>query len=361
MTNNHEMNKGLLENDTLNEILGNDKIKTIEEKYVESLHNKPILSGTELMLLPDMDNNYLVEHLLWEDDVAVLLSKEKVGKSIFSIQMACALTCGGTFLNEYDILEPMKVLYVQAEGSRRETIKNLRNMLADGTVKWNAENFYHAFPSALSLDIDEGLNDMIDKIVDNAFIPRVIFVDPLYMAMAGGLTDEKASRKFCRHIRVLKEKFNSTIFICHHENRGTKDEKGNQKEMGDNSIMGSFVWKAFPSHIIRLKKRDDGIRVLSCETDRGGNIVKNMELKLVEPIPLYFKVNSGEFSPSVDKVFRCLKDAGDEGYCAQQVAVSLRISESTARQSFSYLREKGLIYKTNPGKCPVLYKVKEGA
>ena len=56
----------------------------------------------ELFELNDDPDNYLIEGLLWEHEHIMILAKEKVGKSILSLQMACALSCGESFLGEYE-------------------------------------------------------------------------------------------------------------------------------------------------------------------------------------------------------------------------------------------------------------------
>ena len=357
-----EMNEGLLENDILNEILKNpnNKSSIIEKAYIETLCKKTILSGKELMLLPEMENNYLIENLLWQGDVAILLAKEKVGKSILGVQMACALTCGESLLGEYDVMGSKKVLYIQAESNRYDFIDRLKRMTSVKGFRWNPDNFYHMFPPALALDTEEGYDDVLSNIIERELAPDVIFIDPLYMSMQGDLIDNRASRRFCRNVRILQDKFKATIVIVHHENRGVKDKEGKSVEQGDNSVFGSFVWKAFASHVIRMKKLEDGSRTLSCETQRGGNIVKNMKLELVEPDPLMFNVQgTGHCTKSIEQVFKYIEQCGSEGTISTEVMNDTGLSESVVRKGFRYWMDAGKIYKSNPGKCPIRYKTKE--
>jgi len=123
--------------------------KIFEDKHEHTL-SKAILNGHELISLPAEDNNYIIDKLLWENQIIVLMAEQKAGKSLLSLQMACALSCGEAFLDEFEVNKETRILYIQAEGDRYETINRLKNMTGKGGINWNPDNFYHMFPAALS-------------------------------------------------------------------------------------------------------------------------------------------------------------------------------------------------------------------
>jgi len=331
-----------------------------QEELYKILRAKPILTGVELMKLRSSPDNYIVEKMVWQGDIVILLASEKVGKSIFALQMACALTCGDYFMQEYEVPNSKKVLYIQAEGTREETKTRIEQMTSKGGVKWNPHNFYHMFPPSLALDTDEGFNDIVDKIYKTEFHPEVMFIDPLYMAMEGDLIDNKRSRLFCRNMRRLKERFNCTIVIVHHKRRPQTNYRGQGVKLNkqDDTIMGSFVWKAFPSHIINLQKLKNNIRKLTCETQRSGVTIRDMELKMVEPLPLMYVVNdSPDCMPYVDRVFNFLKGCKDP-QSADMAMKGTGLSDSAVRKSYRRLIETKKIHKINEGHTPTLYAVR---
>jgi len=330
--------------------------KSKEDLYYK-LKDKPILNGLELMSLPAEPDNYIIEKMVWKRDVVLILASEKAGKSILGLQMACALTKGGHFLGEYEVPESMRVLYIQAEGSREETQMRLRSMNKNESSDWTPENFFHMYPSSLSLDTDLGYNELIESILKTNFRPDVIFIDPLYMAMQGDLIDNKCARNFCRNIRRLKEQYDCTVIINHHKRRPQKDGTGNYIDRGDDEIMGSFVWKAFPSHILTLHKRPNNTRSLNCETQRGGNVIKNLVLELVEPDPLYFKViYEKDCKSCTQKIIEFLTEK-QTGCSTDSISSELKINPSSVRKSIADLLKEQRILKVNPTKRPALYAI----
>ena len=328
----------------------------IIESPTQQLLRKPILTGNELFTLPQEEDNYLIDRLLWENQIVLLLASEKVGKSILSMQMMCALTCGGTFLEEFDVFEPKKVLYIQAEGDRYETIDRLKRMTSEQGVKWNPDNFYHMFAPSLSLDTQEGYDDLCNKIIDTGFKPDVVCEDPLYMAMSGDLIDNLRSRMFCRFNRELQAKFNCSIIIDHHERRPSKDKSGRYYNDGDNSIMGSFVWKAFPSHIIRMIKKKDDTRVMTCSTQRNGSVVPEIHLRMHTKTPLMFTVISNDkcIAEQMLKIMRI----ENRPMTLKEFVDNYGLAVGSVGKALPKLAREGKVQRCNPGHRPIWYKVK---
>ena len=342
------------------EIDSKQDFEDYQEELFKMLRAKPILNGVELMKLRSSPDNYIVEKMVWQGDIVILLASEKVGKSVFALQMACALTCGDYFMQEYEVPGAKKILYIQAEGTREETKTRIEQMTSKGGIRWDAKNFYHMFPASLALDTEEGFNDIVSKIYNTDFHPEVIFIDPLYMAMEGDLIDNKRSRIFCRNMRRLKEMFNCTIIIVHHKRRPQTNYKGVGIKLNkqDDTIMGSFVWKAFPSHIINLVKLKNNIRKLTCETQRGSVTIRDMELEMIEPMPLMFVVNGSlDCMPYVDRVLNYLAGC-KEPQSADMATKGTGLSESAVRKSYRRLLETNKIMKVNEGHTPTLYAVR---
>ena len=318
-----------------------------------------ILSGTELMNLKQEPDNYLIDGMLWEHQHIMILAREKVGKSIFSLQMACALSCGEAFLGEYEIPEAMKVLYVQTESTRHETIERLKSMTQGNGVDWVEDNFFLLHTASLVLDKQLGLESLVEQITHRGINPRVIFIDPLYMSMEGGLTDDLSARACSKNMRKLGEHFNCAIVVVHHEHRGKRDKNSKVLEEGDDSIMGSFVWKAFPNHIIRLQVRQDKIRLLTCSTQRSSRVIQDMQL-LLRDNPLGYEIaNTPDHAPYIDQVYNHIEQQGQKS--AQQIQQELNLSMSAVRKSLSYLsgHRVSKIFKVNPGRRPTYYGIKE--
>jgi len=273
--------------------------------------------------------------------------------------MACALSCGESLFGEYEVPEPMTVLYVQTESTRHETIERLRMMTHKSGVTWVPENFHLMHTPSLSLDTDDGITWLVHAIEDRKIKPRVIFLDPLYMCMQGSLSDDLASRKASKNIRILNEHFGCSNVINHHEHRPVRSRDGSYFTEGDNSVMGSFVWKAFPNHIIHLSlTKSNQMRRLSCTTQRSSRVIKDMQLVMKHPIPLMYEIKGTPDHPSyVGIVLKHIEKGGN--HIAKDIHESTGISLSAVKKSLSYLSRYDVnkIRKVNPGNRPTKYTI----
>ena len=309
------------------------------------------------MSIEEEPDNYLIEGMLWENNNVMILAKEKIGKSIFGVQMACSLTCGEAFLDEYEVPEPMQILYIQTESTQHETIQRLRAMTHESGVNWNPNNFHLLATHSIYLDEDDCLRWLIQEIIAKGVAPRVIFIDPLYMSMKGSLIDDQSARAMSRNMRKLGEMFKACIVVVHHEHRSKRNQEGNHIQEGDDSVMGSFVWKAFPNHIIRIVKRGDGLRSLTCDTQRSDRVIKDMRLELCNPLPLCYKIHGTPDHPNyVGIVLNHIQHHGHK--CAQDITNETGLSLSAVKKSLSYLSGPGVnkIRKVNPGRRPTYYE-----
>jgi RecA-family ATPase len=369
---------------SLIENLGDVK-KELKEIQIESEYNrimsKPLMTGYDIINFPSEPNDYLIENFLWKGSIGMVIGAEKACKSIFTSQKAMAMTTGKDFLGCFDVARPLKVLYVQAEGDMGETKERFISATSKGGLVWEPNNWRHFYPPALCLDIDGEIdrygkypdgtyNDFVQRIEEDGFEPDVIIIDPLYMAMDGDLIDNKASRHFCRNIRKLKERFGCAVIVVHHEHRAKTDKNNLKIEEGDNAIFGSSMWKNFASHVLRISitnERGNPIssekeeeqpfkfRKVSCATQRNGNVVKKIMLRLCEK-PLMFHVVDAKPSGTTERnVLNYLETHGP--VCAYDVSKGAGMNTNTVSSSFRRLAEKGLIKQHSKDGHKVLYEL----
>lgn len=336
-----------------------EEITNLKDNLYKELMNKPMMSGKDIMRLPCEPNDYLVENMLWRDDVCLVLAREKVGKTFWTQQMCYAMTCGKPFLGQFDVVKPLRVLYIQAEGSMGETKSRITESMAHEDIEWNPDNWRHIFVPSIHLNTDDGYNHITDALGSEPdFVPDVIVIDPLYQAMKGSLSDETAAREFVASVRKLMGNLHCAILLVHHEHRGKKNQMGDAVEEGDDSIMGSFVWKAFVNHVLRLTWDKKGtLRKMNCSTQRNDNVVKKLEIDLVKPFGI-FKIPNCDVGTATERsVYLNIKHNGEA--CADIVKEQTGMGISTVRKCFANLLTKGKIEKlSNKDGRKVLYKVR---
>ena len=343
------------QNETLKDIIEDKHIEqeNRDRLLYESIVSKFIMTGQDILDLPHEPNDYLIENFLWKDDVAFVVGKEKACKSIFTTQEAMAMTCGEPFLQSFEVAKKLKVLYVQAEGSLGDTKDRLTSSLKKDGLEWDASNWAHCFPPALALDTDEGYENFRNGVNLSGFTPEVVIIDPLYMAMEGDLIDNKAVRAFCRNVRKLKKEWLCSFIIVHHEHRPKTDQKGYKIEEGDNAIFGSSMLKNFASHVLRISivnergnpinedaEEGDKYRKVVCSTQRNGNVVKKVMMRLNQN-PLMFEVVDKATGGTEQSVLLSLQNHGPSTY--EMIAEYTGLKLGTIRNSVCRLRKKGVI------------------
>lgn len=317
-----------------------------------------LYDGNELMNVSVAEDKYLIENVLWENDHMFIIGKDKVGKSILALQMACALTSGDAFLSKYSVYQPMSVLYLQMEGKLQDTVERLKSMTSQTGVAWDPDRFFLLYYNCIALDTQQGYGELMQIIKHIPYKPEVIFLDPLYMAMEGDLIDNKCARNMVKNLRQISETLDCSLVILHHQRRPVKDKEGNVKEdLTDGNIFGSFVWKAFADHLFSIHMRKDGLRLLTCNTQRTGRVIENVELKLINPYPLLFEVVGEDQKPYVDNVYHHIKYKVDNtiGITIIGLTGDLKLSKSAVEKSVAILQKEGKIIKLDPKRRPAYY------
>lgn len=358
----------LIENlgEGVEEVLQDIKLDTEFDRIMK----KPLMTGWDIINFPSEPNDYLIENFLWRNSISIICGQEKACKSIITSQKGMAMTCGEPFLGCFDVIQPLKVLYIQAEGSVSETKERFVSATKAKGLKWNPDNWRHYSPAFLCLDTPEGYNDVVSRINADGFRPDVIIIDPLYTSVTPGksLNSDELIRPFCGNLRRLQNKYKCAIIIVHHEHRPKLDKFNNKLEEGDNAIFGSSMLKNFASHVLRIsivnergnpiapekeENSDVKYRKLACATQRNGNVVKKVMLRLVED-PLMLEIMDSKPSSSTEEsVLKCIEN--HDKICALDVSEITGINNNTVLSTFRKLVEKKLIKKCGKHGHKVLY------
>ena len=229
--------------------------------------------------------SFIIDSILYEKDVLCISSSPGVGKSILAMQMLSNLTTGEPFLGIYDIDKPHNILYIQTEGDRAETIERLRNM--GEAIKIDNNNWVHMNLASIALNTDRGLKDFFNEAHSAKMKFDIIIIDPLYTTVKGSMSDDEVTTDWIRNIRLIRQTFNSTFIILHHEGKDLYHD-GNIIDKGNAHIFGSIFWSSFMNGNYKFKAYPDNIRTLELGKERSGKMIDKLNLKLIEPKPLYY-------------------------------------------------------------------------
>lgn len=310
----------------------------------------------ELLELKLTERDWLVENLIREKDSVILVGDEKSGKSLLIFQLISALTSGQHFLDTHKTNKERKVVYIQLEGELNDSQDRFRRLRK--TLEYKAENCLVMFRPPLEMQeksFSDGLTTYIKKKLDG-HNPDIVIFDPLYFSFSGSLSDDAVVRKFIGNIRVLKEALNCAVVLVHHTHKIRWTNDGFQIDEGDDALFGSKFFKAWADHILLfMYNKKQEVRMLSCNTQRSGDIVKSSTLKLIEPDPLYFEITQEHVQPLKDLAIVDLLKAHPEGMTKADICKTLTISEPLFYKSIKPALTQKQIVKTENIR-PVVFK-----
>jgi len=347
-----QSDKEFFESNKILKTINNEEINKIKEELLK----KHIWTFDDILRFPGEENSYLIENFLWENQVIFIIAKDKVGKSILSKQMCCCLSSGTPFLDSYDIPRPIKVLYIQLEGSRDETKERLSKM--SKALPVISDNFRYVFRAKLWLNVQADLDKLLYDIDSIDYKPEVVFIDPLYTAIKGSMSNDEVAGGIICSIRTIQEKYNCSVVIIHHEHKTIRDRNGNRINEGDEAIMGSSLFKNFANHVLRLSMdKKTKIRELTCDTQRNNKVVTNIKIKLVDD-PLGFRIENNATSQMQTHVFNYLKVNGRS--TAKEICEKAGLScVNSTRNALTKLLSRKIV-KRIKGKSENLWEVCNG-
>lgn len=314
-----------------------------------------LYTGQEILDLPLDFRKPIIDSLIWEDEIIILVGKAGISKSIFVQQMMFSISCGEPFLSQYKS-STNSIVYVQAEGTLPETKKRVRNMLE--AVSWDSKRFNLLFYPNVILNRDFGIKNFMklidDKIGEGMENPKLIVLDPLYMCMHGDMTKQEEASRMCKGLSIIREKYNCAILIVHHEHRPKMDEKGGWRQEGSESLYGSMVWQAFADTIFGVVGTAGGHRRLLCYKQRSGEVIEQIDLSFIQPVPLLFEIK-GDVAPFIKTVQMNLKK--NFAITPYELVSITGLSYNSIKRAITYLRKAELITKEGEG-YPVRWRLK---
>ena len=256
-----------------------------------------VYTGQDILTLNEDNEEPLIEDFLFKSDYIALIASDKMGKTILSQQIACSLTSGTSLLGIFDIPRPVNVWYFATEGKDHKLKERFIRM--NKAVPMNSNKLSLICSSCCEFDTKR-TQDWIDGMLKiyEGNLPEVIIIDPLYSSFQGDLNDNKDIKAFNMTVRRLAEYCEASVILVHHMTKPQRSQKdGMLNPRTDNDIYGSAFIKAAVDHVFWLEKwiKDSNCpkdRYLKCDTQRSGNIVTDLRLRLIEPDPLYFTVVS---------------------------------------------------------------------
>ena len=318
--------------------------------------------GSDFMSMQLPQREWIIQGLLKERDALLWVGQEKSGKTLLSMQaFLCCITTGHPFLDKHNIPAPRKVTYILLEGDLQESQDRILRL--NKQLDIDPSKFVFMFLPRLMLHKEDGqygLQHLISEI-KKYDCHDVVVIDPLYRSFCGSMNNDEVVREVCVNLDKLKDALNCALVIIHHTHKKKFDIKGKVIIEGDDATFGSVWFKAWASQIVlQTYDQTTGLRSFYCNTQRSGDIMKECNLVLIQPDPLYFKEDNTKqpveenWSISIVDLLKKPEYIND-GLTPGEIMGLLNITKNAFYVSLKQPQAQGYLIKTEPNIRPLRY------
>ena len=240
-------------------------------------------------IILDTKKDIIIDGLMKSNGVYLLVSKPKVGKSLFALQLANSIANGIKFLS-YDIIKPSPVLYVTTE-LRSSQIKQRCIQLE---ISFKNNNFFSIDrkdkPTINIMDIEYQIKEFAEE-----YNGKFLILDMLKDIDFGVYYDinnyQDVSQQLLPKIRSIADKYDLTVLVVHHMNKIGK-------------TLGSTGFEAVADGVIRLIESSYDNKIIKME-------IINRDFPIIEEILNkdengLFSISSEEFEDTLNYNLRRL-------------------------------------------------------
>jgi hypothetical protein len=204
----------------------------------------------------------IADGLLYEKTIVMVSAAPGVGKSTVSTQIALELAAGLPIFGALHVARPMKVLFAQTERpllealERIEILSKIIPIVKDNLVFTDAYNVFNLLK-------EDNVHTMIDCMKRDCPNPDVIFIDPIYALVSGGLSKDEPASAFAKGMTDIWKAFDCpAMYYNHHTSRPQYDIEGKQIEK-DDPFYGSTWLKAHCTGAFFLKETAEGVKLIN--------------------------------------------------------------------------------------------------
>lgn len=200
----------------------NRERSTPNEEHRLGFRQFGILSLREVVETEYKQNVPLVAHLLSPGETALLIARQKEGKSTLALQLAIDIGSGSSFLGRYDT-QPGVVLYIDYE-NRPHRLRERALDIRDGRPLENV--LIKAFPHIAERDVALFGNkfDRLLRLVET-IRPALLIIDPLRLAVEGSNSSESAAMEAIEKISALMScNPDMAVLLIHHLRKADEND-----------------------------------------------------------------------------------------------------------------------------------------
>jgi RecA-family ATPase len=238
----------------------------------QRLTYSPALTGealTQAIEAANLVRPTLIEGLMYERSVLLLSADAGTGKSTLVANVMAQASVGLPVFQAFHVPRPLKCYYIPFERGAEEILERLKHMQT--VIPYNPDNLLifnnpSFFPNLYNPHDQDFLLTSIDKDCRGK-APDVVWYDPIYQAVAGGLCNEDRVSIFIRfNVRLMAE-FGCATWLNHHTGKPGYTPDGVKIEKEDPYYGSSFLKNhCIGSYYVKETEAKDGT-IWLCKKD----------------------------------------------------------------------------------------------
>lgn len=293
----------------------------------------------------------IADGFIYEQTITMMAADPGCGKSTIATQMAIELAAGLPVFGVFEVPRPMNVLYAQTERSIMEFLERID--IISKVYPICKDNLFvtDEYQKLNMLDPEHALL-LIECVKRDCPKVDVIFFDPIYSMVSGGLSQDVPASAFTHAMSAVQKATNCTLYYNHHTIKPQHNNRGEEIQRADPfygsnwlkaHVTGSFHMQATKEGVTLIKKKDNynlmpHTIALHYNAETGLSMIPNTELPAIEKIKNFIRAKG-----LMKKEF-CFNDICEEtGLCNRTVRSALLHSSISAMlEVVSSIRNKNL-------------------
>lgn len=293
----------------------------------------------------------LVEGLIYEQTILMVSAPPGLGKSTISSQIAIECAAGIPVFGGLHTHRPLKVLYCQTERSILEFLE--RAEIVSKTYPIVKENLFvtDAY-KVFNLLKEDHLIAFIACVKRDCPNVDLIFIDPIYPMVSGGLSKDEPASAFCKAISMLQKYTGAAVYLNHHTVKPSHDKDGNTI-VKDDPFYGSQWLKALVTGSFLLKERENGTSLI-LKKDNYNCLLSEIHMEYdgstelshipIDNIPIYDRVLTFIKTKSIDGREFNFNEILEHSQCSTRALRKVMALEDVASRVVVRTGEKNKIY-----------------
>lgn len=241
----------------------------------------------------------LIEGFLYERSILMMSADPGAGKSTITAQAIAQMSCGLPVFGCLFVPRPIRCYYLSFERGREEILERLKVMQDIIPMDFNNIYINDSFVGYNVLDVSHA-DKIIKAIKSDCMDPDVVFIDPIYASVSGGLSSDEKASQFCRFSARLQSELRCANWLNHHTVKESYAQDGTAIEKAD-PFYGSQWLKAHCTAAYYLKRKDGGTTLLN-KKDSQNNLLKKIVLEYNPEDYISFIDQKNMQIPAIDRI-----------------------------------------------------------